>query len=404
MKRSAPIIRLVTTLALLMGGASLWANPTDPFPSVNFREYYGNMTMAVKVMRGSDVLQDVVVAVYSGSEIRGKGFPNDPSNLGVSYITVYGNNTGEKLLFKVYVESDNDTYDVDDDQEFIFNGSLGSPLSPYMVFLADAQHPITLTESEGITESLASSISGKESRFIRSFTAGKASTICLPFPMTSIEGGKVYEFRDVSYDANDGWVATMIDASPDAGNLLSSTEAGKPYLFMPAADGEVTFSGTASVGLSATAGTFTNGDWTFHGTYTRLAYKADGSMDLSGTVFGFASVPANVGGHDIKAGEFVKAADGAGVPPFRAYLTYSGSNAALQAPARGDAEYAADVPDHIAVRLLGKDGSLTAVGSMMMTTGEFVIDTWYNLSGCPVEGIPSVPGLYINNGRKILIK
>ena len=399
MKRFAPIIRLATTLALLTGSVSLWADPADPFPEVNFRSYYGNMTMAVKVMRGSDVLQDVVVAVYSGSDIRGKGFPEDTSNPGVSYITVYGNSTGEKLLFKVYVKSDNDTYEVDDDLEFTFNGSIGSPLSPYMVFLADALHPISLSESEGITESFASSISGKESQFIRSFSASKASTICLPFAMTNISGGKVYEFVGVEYDAIDGWVATMSDATP-GGNNVTTTVANKPYLFMPNATAELVFNGTASATILA--GTTVSGDWTFHGTYSYLYY---GSAPFNGTVFGFAATNGKANDNsDVTAGQFVKAADGAFIQPFRAYLTYSGGNSALQAPARSGTS-TSDIPDRINVRLIGSDGNITAVGTIDPVTGDVVIEHWYDINGRDVEGTPSSPGIYLNNGgKKVMIK
>ena len=90
--------------------------------------------------------------------------------------------------------------------------------------------------------------------FQRAFTDGAASTVCLPFPMTSITGGNVYGFRGITWDATlnneGGWVATMIDQSPEAGNLLSATEANKPYLFMPTTTGEVTFDSNAWYDLS----------------------------------------------------------------------------------------------------------------------------------------------------------
>ena len=243
--------------------------------------------------------------------------------------------------------------------------------------------------------------------FSRSFTQDVASTICLPYPMTDIEGGSVYEFVDVQKD-NGVWVATMSDATPD-GNKVTATVAGKPYLFMPSATGNVTFTGTVEVSENVTAGTSTSdtndGTWTFQGTYSRLAYKADGTADLDGTVFGFASSTKEVDGNMVNAGQFVKAKDGAGVPAFRAYLTYQGSNDMFRAPARRVAESDADIPDRITVRLLGKDSTLTAVGTMDTANGNVKIEKWFDMQGRPVEGTPTQPGMFINNsGSKLMIK
>ena len=218
--------------------------------------------------------------------------------------------------------------------------------------------------------------------------------------MTSISGGKVYEFQDVTYDAQDGWVATMVDATPGPGNEVTSTVANTPYLFMPAATGEVTFSGTASA--SVTEGTTTSGDWTFHGTYSRVDY---GTAPMTGHVYGFASKDKTVDGHDVVAGQFVKAKSGAYVPPFRAYLTYTGSDDTFRAPSRDGNSSRPDLPDRIKVRLISSGGTVTAVGTLDTVTGDVNIERWFDMNGRPVEGVPSEPGLYLNDsGKKIMIK
>ena len=241
-----------------------------------------------------------------------------------------------------------------------------------------------------------------EVKYTRSFTAGTASTICLPIDMTSISGGKVYEFVGVTYDDVDGWVATMSDATPGS-NLVTSTQAHRPYLFLPDADGEVVFRGSIKyLPMVITAGTSTSGDWTFHGTYDRLDYGDEG---FSGTVFGFAATSgkATDGMTDVEAGQFVKAGSGAYILPFRAFLTYSGSNTALHAPARGVTDTPA-IPNRIKVRLLGAGGEVTGIGAIDMNTGEITIDQWYYLNGQPVEGTPSAPGLYLNSdGKKVML-
>ena len=123
-------------------------------------------------------------------------------------------------------------------------------------------------------------------------------------------------------------------------------------------------------------------------------------------MFGFAAQSGTAvdGQTAIEAGQFVKAADGAYIPPLRSYMTYSGSNTVLQAPTRGAASTAA-IPDRIKVRLLSSGGTLTAVGAMDLGTGEVTVERWFYLNGTPVDGTPANPGLYLNaSGKKVMKK
>ena len=56
--------KMIAALALfLVGSTSLRAQ--DPFPDINIYDYYGNMSMSVKVFEdGEPLVQDVFVAVY----------------------------------------------------------------------------------------------------------------------------------------------------------------------------------------------------------------------------------------------------------------------------------------------------------------------------------------------------
>lgn len=400
--------RLAPVLVLLMWSAGLWADSVDPFPEVNPYAYYGNMMMSVKVTNESgDMLQNVIVAVYSGNELRGKGSPTDSGNPGVTYLTVFGNSTGEPIFFKVFLKDDGYTYEVDDNLIYTYNGITGSRTEPYIIKISPDDKFVTLKEADG-TSALSSftGVSQLDVQFERTFTAGKASTVCLPFAMTSISGGKVYEFVDVTYDSSDGWVATMQDASPDA-NLVTATVANTPYLFLPDNDGPVLFSGTIdNVPASIEAGATISSEWTFNGTYSRLDYASEKSESnpFSGTVFGFAAYAGTAadGQNEVEAGQFVKAAAGAYIQPFRAFLTYSGSNSALQSPSRR--AQTNEIPARITVRLIGREGLMTAVGAIDTTSGNVTIEQWYDMSGRPIEGNPSVPGMYLNsNGKKVLI-
>ena len=260
-----------------------------------------------------------------------------------------------------------------------------------------------ITESEGITDAIAADIAGKTVSFSRDYTDGCATTICLPFVISGAYGGDFYKFVDVSYSDFWGWVATMEELETDnQGNLVTPTEAGKPYLFEPYFTGRFSFTGKVPDDVSSVAGATTNGDWTFHGTYSRLDYGDEG---FSGTVFGFAATDGKAadGVTDVEEGQFVKAADGAYILPFRAYLTYSGSNNALRSPRR-DGSGTPAIPNRIKVRLVRGNGITTAIGTMDMETGEVTIDQWFYLNGQPVEGAPAAPGLYLNSdGKKVMI-
>jgi hypothetical protein len=108
----------------------------------------------------------------------------------------------------------------------------------------------------------------------------------------------------------------------------------------------------------------------------------------------------------VYAGEFVKAKDGAGVPAFRAYLTYQGANNVFSAMTRdGAGDTCSEIPDRITVRLLGKGGIVTAVGTMDTSTGDVKIEQWFDMQGRPVDGTPTQSGMYFNNiGSKIMIQ
>ena len=261
-----------------------------------------------------------------------------------------------------------------------------------------------ITESDGITDAIASEIAGKVVSFSRDYTSYAPSTICLPFSLSSMVCAELYRFLDVTYDdmCNE-WVATMVEIETDYHCILETeTEAGKPYLIIPYEKGQMSYVGRVPNDISSVAGATTSGDWTFHGTYSRKDYGDEG---FSGTVFGFAGKngKATDGVTDVEAGQFVKAGNGAYILPFRAYLTYSGSNTALHAPGRGTAEIPA-IPDRIKVRLLSSDGGTTATGTIDMNTGEITIDQWYYLNGQPVNGTPAAPGLYLNSkGKKVMI-
>ncbi len=250
--------------------------------------------------------------------------------------------------------------------------------------------------NNGTLVNLVDALKGKSAKvsYTRNFSNGVASTICLPYTMTNIEGGKVYSLRNVAYDYTAAaWVATMDDTTPD-GNLIATTEAGMPYLFVPETDGNVTFTGIVPTVPDSYAAfslvNATSNGWVMTGTYEQLDWT-----ESMGAIFGFAANAEN----DVRAGEFVRATTGAYIPAYRAYLRYTGSNEALQS--RAFKVQNANDPQRVIVRLVSKGGETTDIATMKV---DMLNDKWYTLDGRMVNGQPTKKGLYILNGKKVRVK
>ena len=252
----------------------------------------------------------------------------------------------------------------------------------------------------------------KSVTYNRPFNTAQAATVILPFDYTcnGTEGGKFYGFQKVEYDEDaHKWVCTMEE--PSTGSLTANT----PYLFMPSetkmkfpnissmTGGVVTLlPTTANDGLYG--GATTDAAWNFHGTYKGKTWtSSDSDKD-----YGFAARSGmSVGSEAVEAGQFVRFAPGAFIKPMRCYLSYVGTDA--PAPARGLTRSAAatdDLPQSITVRLVSRSGETTAIGEIDTKTGKMTFDSeaWYTLDGVRLSGKPSTKGIYINNGRKIVIK
>ena len=246
---------------------------------------------------------------------------------------------------------------------------------------------VTLTDGEAITG--LDTYKGQEIwvNYTRSFTAGKTSTVCLPFAYTKKEGdGSFYAFTNIEKVGND-YVATMTEP------ISTTLEANTPYLYMPT--GDVDFSGAYTIPTTLTAGSTTSNGWTFKGTYTAHTWKTAPTG-----IYGFSAQTAD----GISQGQFVKAGTNVSIKPMRCYLEYK-SGSEDYAGARG-MKRAEQLPETIKVRLVSASGEVTAIGSLQTTTGEVTLDgdAWYTIDGRRMEGKPATKGIYINNNSKVIIK
>jgi len=260
----------------------------------------------------------------------------------------------------------------------------------------------------------------KSVTYNRPFNTAQAATVILPFSYicNGNEGGKFFGFKEVVYDEGlHKWVCTMQEPGNTAVTTLT---ANTPYLFMPndatpsdptmafpnieSMTGGVVTLQTTTANDGVYGGATTDAAWNFHGTYKRKTWtSSDSDKD-----YGFAAKSGEaVGGEAVEAGQFVRFAPGAFIKPMRCYLSYVGTSA--PAPARGLTRSAAatdDLPQSITVRLVSRSGETTAIGTLDTKTGELSFDSesWYTLDGVRLSGKPSTKGIYINNGKKIVIK
>lgn len=260
------------------------------------------------------------------------------------------------------------------DSSFRSLGKISYPVMPtHGIKTHQDAGSVRLTETDGVIKLISRHLNGKAwVSLVRSFEQDKASTVCVPFAMTDVQGGTLYEFAGVDYDKTDGWVARLQLVSP----ADSATKVNRPYIFIPSATGNVTFTGLiTSVPADLEGGWSTVGDWSLIGSYSAKSY---GTEPFNGNVY------------SATGGEFVKAGADDSVKPFYAFLKYTGVNTT--------------VPERIKVTLKTSEGTETAVGTVNTKTGEITIDEWYDLDGRKLDAAPSATGLYLNNGRKVMIE
>lgn len=235
-----------------------------------------------------------------------------------------------------------------------------------------------------------------DATYAHSYTNGVAATLCLPYALTTVEGGSLYEFDGVSQDTSGKWAADMTEVTVSDSQ---PTEANKPYLFLPFATDDIAFSGTiTSVPVDIAAQTTVKGDWAFKGIFETTIW--DDSMPE--TLYGFAatSTPAaNDPNQTVEAGQFVHLVSGASASPFHAYLEYQGDIANMPIASRRSMS---SLPSSIDVRLHSENGMVTSV--IQLQLDDDTNGYWYALDGRRLTSKPTRKGVYLHNGKKIVIK
>ena len=260
------------------------------------------------------------------------------------------------------------------------------------------QNTATLTDGDDVATALLP-YAGKTCTvtYTRSFTADKASTVCLPFAYTKKTGdGSFYAFSGIEKVGSE-YIATMTE--PGTSTLTANT----PYLYKAETTGVTDFRGTYAIPSTIAAGTTTSGDWTFKGTYSTIEWTSAPDKPT----YGFSAQDANAG---ITQGQFVKVGSYVRIKPMRCYLEYTGPDSQFinaRSLTRAAATTSDDtLPETIVVRLISANGEVTAIGTLYTRTGEVSFDSeaWYTLDGKRLNAKPNTKGIYVNNGKKVVIK
>jgi len=253
------------------------------------------------------------------------------------------------------------------------------------VSLGEDDNTTTLTENDkGI---VTASLTGRTL-----YKNGNWNTLCLPFDVADISssplaGATVKEFTDVSL-ADGTLTLTFADAT--------SIEAGKPYLIKWGNGSNLGPSDLVFTGVTLakdlrddeiTVDDKGSATVTFMGTYKKLSYSADDKSILFLGTGNKLYYPQN----------------GAIIGAQRAYFKLSGITAGdLPQQARtivldfGDEDNTTSISEELRVK--SEDGLLSEDEKFATATG------WYTLDGLRLSGKPTTKGVYINNGKKIVVK
>lgn len=274
-------------------------------------------------------------------------------------------------------------------------------------------------------------------RYNRPFTRDKAVTIMLPFDFRkndlrrgeydNIPEGKFYEFAGIEEVPFNMWIAVMKEVGVEGSNETTETtmKANTPYLFMPGEDAKYLYftngddyyqgfdiftegyeRGNKQTEYDGSDGTYSWNKWNFKGTYQPRYWSNSEHSEEIGKVYGFAGATKEVDGQLVVPGDFVRVKSGAKIRPTSCYLMWAGSEPSNARALTRSAAATEELPQSITVKLISASGETTAIGALDTKTGEVTFDSeaWYTLDGVRLSGKPSTKGIYINNGKKIVIK
>ena len=225
----------------------------------------------------------------------------------------------------------------------------------------------------------------------RTYSSGVKCTVCLPFSISASNASAMGDFY--KFSGIEGGKVVMEKVTGDI-------EANTPYIFVPSSAQTgigATSPSPLTVNFGASPQTENATDkFTFIGTYEPITW------DTAPTgIYGFAVAKGDGGADGFEAGEFVLCGAGANIPAYRAYLKYTGEGTLTSTRTRGDA---AKLPTRLPIIWRsGADTNVTGIETLDTAAAE-ESGAWYGLNGQRYAGKPSAKGIYVNNGKKVIVK
>ncbi len=269
----------------------VYAQGTDPFGEVDTSKYPNTMTITGHVLLGTDTLgSDAVVAVYQGSELRGKKSPTSQGSYkNILMMSIFGETKGQPIHFKVWTGGR--VIEVDQGVTFTSDQRLGKLKEPYIIYLpvpvvtkpsnegwATTCLPYDALVPQGVTLWNATGIADSELVMEKMEAGAGDSPTILPANtpvLLQSDGPQSYEWLPrVVYDV----VAQPLVSTPQSSVLLGTTK-----------DTSVEPCSVLALGHSDTTGEI--GFWLYTGTSVpaNRAYIADFPSAARGVTFRFDS-------------------------------------------------------------------------------------------------------------------
>jgi hypothetical protein len=368
--------RFYSLLALLLVGSASLQAQSDPFPDNNTVEYkyQGSMTCTSQIVMNGAILTDAVVAVYCEDDLRGKNrIGEDPDNPNLVFLYIHGDYTANKqyLHFKVFTQGKVFTCNPDPAIIFTFNGNVGLPSEPYIIDITpvslanDADNTATLTTYKDETCDIALT-----RRTL--YKDGDWNTLVLPFAVSTtsgpLSGDNVTAM--VLDEENSGLSGTTLTLNFNA--APEPIPAGTPFIIKWDNTG-VNITDPVFTGVTVSDATndvaFTGGS--FKGTYVPMSWNTEERSILflgEKNQLHWPDADASLGA----CRAYFQLTEGAGVREFK--LSFDG------------------------------EGTQTGVGHTEITDITERADAWYTVNGVKLSGKPRVRGIYVKNGKKVVVK
>lgn len=351
---------------------------------------------------------DDVLKVYSGTEMISANYlfqvsglnKNDVHNQSrdiVSHVC-----TGRTVLLNFASSSNPNNY-AGLDLTVSLTGSIENTGTSNTITLTQDNYQGTTATLDGASEgsfSITADVAVADVKLSRTFESGKKTTICWPFAVDASKAaalGTFYQFKSIN---GEGKI--------EMEQVTTGLEANKPYIFEPSSDKTLIDFGAKT--LKAGGPQSVGSGFTFKGIYGLVKWTTDTSDPLYdatfagelGKAYGFALKDKTVGTTSYQKGQFVRLGSGAYGRAFRAYMlsdgAWDGNQPTAGARKRSAASSLPDVIDIVWLPAQGGTTGISTVGNISKTDG------WWTLDGRKLDGKPAKKGVYINNGKKVVIR